>query len=135
MAFRWMKLAAPLVILMVGLTGCGEEEPAGGNGNGGGTTESVTVAAQDFAFDPDTLDLEAGTEVEAAGGESASGSFTVPDSTVDWFCKYHPDQMTGTINVGGAAGGGTTEDDSMDDDMTESDKEKDGGGGGGQYDY
>jgi plastocyanin len=127
-----VKHASALVVLSVGallLGACGEDD--GGGSASGETTELV---AQDFSFDPTTLDLAAGEEVtvtlmnegeaehsftveeldvetEAEGGESSEVSFTAPDEgTVEFFCKYHPDQMTGEISVdGGAAGGGNTD--------------------------
>ena len=43
---------------------------------------------------------KADAEVEAEGGESATTTFTAPESgTVEFICKYHPDQMTGEISV------------------------------------
>jgi plastocyanin len=59
--------------------------------NNGDTTHSFTV--------PD-LDLE--TEVESA--EATEINFQVPDEpgVLDFFCKFHPDDMKGTISIGGA---------------------------------
>jgi plastocyanin len=121
-----VKHASTLAVLIVGallLGACGEDD--GGSGSG----ESVELVAQDFSFEPTTLDLPAGEEVtvnlvnegeaehsftveeldvetEAEGGESSEVSLTAPDEgTVEFFCKYHPDQMTGEISVGGGAAG------------------------------
>ena len=151
---RSVKIFVPVAAVLMVLSACGEE---GGGSTGGGAGKSVTVTAEDFAFSPDSLDLDAGEEVEltfenrddvdhsftiedpsfeieAEGGASTTGTFTVPDSGVEWICKYHPDQMKGTIEVGGAAGGGGTEMETetspTDDDMTEGSNENDKG-----YDY
>jgi len=41
-------------------------------------------------------------EVEAQGAETASVTFVTPDTPgpYEFFCKYHPDEMRGTVNVG-----------------------------------
>jgi plastocyanin len=103
---------------------CGDDNGEGGGGSGNGSaTQSVDLTAQDFAFDPSTIEVDSGAEVEltfnneddvehsftaedldaeveAEGGESATTTFTAPESgTVEFFCKYHPDQMTGEISV------------------------------------
>jgi plastocyanin len=137
-----VKHASVLTALIVAalLVGaCGEDD---GGGSGSGSGDSVELVAQDFSFDPTTLDLPAGEEVtvtlmnegeaehsftvddldvetEAEGGESAEVSFTAPEEgAVEFHCKYHPDQMTGEISVDGSAAGGGG-----------SDKEDSGGGG------
>jgi plastocyanin len=153
-----MKLLVPAAAVILMVAGCGEEA-----GTDGGAGKSITVTAEGFAFSPTELDLDAGEsveltfenhddvdhsfsieepsfEVQAAGGDSTTASFTAPEESVNWFCKFHS-EMTGTINVGGDAGAGGTEtetetgtetDDSptKDDDMTEGSNENDNG-----YDY
>jgi plastocyanin len=141
-----VKHASVLTALIVAalLVGaCGEDDD-GGSGSG----DSVELVAQDFSFDPTTLDLPAGEEVtvtltnegeaehsftvedldvetEAEGGESAEVSFTAPEEgTVEFHCKYHPDQMTGEISVEGSAAGGSGSDD----------KEEESEGGGDSTD-
>ena len=59
--------------------------------NAGGTTHSFTV--------PD-LDLD----VQASSGDSTEVEFQAPDEagTVDFYCKFHPDDMKGTLSIGGA---------------------------------
>ncbi len=108
---------------VVALTSCGGDDEQGGGEGGGGGTESVELTAQDFSFDPTTIEVDPGAEVEvtltnedeaehsftveeldveveAHGGESATTTFTAPDSgSVEFICKYHPDQMTGEITV------------------------------------
>jgi plastocyanin len=135
-----VKHASVLTALIVAallIGACGEDD-----GGGSGSGDSVELVAQDFSFDPTTLDLPAGEEVtvtlmnegeaehsftvddldvetEAEGGESAEVSFTAPEEgAVEFHCKYHPDQMTGEISVDGSAAGGNG-----------GDKEDSGGGG------
>ncbi len=86
-----------------------------------------TVEAFDFYFEPTSLQLEPGAEatitlqngggvahsftvpdldleIEAQSGDSVDGTFGVPDEpgTLDFYCKFHPDEMVGTISIGGA---------------------------------
>ena len=86
-----------------------------------------TVEAFDNYFEPTSLQLEPGAEatitldnagsvahsftvpdldleIEAQSGDSADGTFAVPDEpgTLDFYCKFHPDEMKGTISIGGA---------------------------------
>ncbi len=100
-----------------------ENEPAGE----GVQTLEVSVDAFDFRFDPPTIAVELGqdidltftnngennhsfnapdldVEIEAGPGETVSGSFNVPSDpgSLEFFCKYHPDEMQGTITIGGA---------------------------------
>jgi plastocyanin len=128
--FRPQRIAVTLVLVaaLALLAACG-------NDDGGGGGESLEVTAADFSFDPTTLEVEPGAEVtvtlindgetehsfsiedpevevEAEAGEEAETTFTAPDEgTVEFFCKYHPTQMTGELVVGGggASGGGGNE--------------------------
>jgi cytochrome c oxidase subunit 2 len=128
------RFAAVAVVAGLFLLGaCGDDEGSSDGSSDGGSSDAQTieVTASDFAFDPDTFEVEGGGEVEvsltndgdvehsfsiedpefeieAEGGDSATGTFTAPDDgSVEFFCKYHPDQMTGEITVGGTAAGGS----------------------------
>ena len=59
--------------------------------NGGGVAHSITVPDLDF-------------ELDAQSGDTAESGFTAPDEpgSLDFYCKYHPDEMKGVISVGGA---------------------------------
>ena len=59
--------------------------------NGGGVVHSVTVPDLDF-------------ELEAQSGDTAESTFTAPDEpgSLDFYCKFHPDEMKGVISIGGA---------------------------------
>ncbi len=87
--------------------------------NGGG----VSVSANDFSFSPASVTVSVGDSVTwtLGGGAHTTTSGTVPDpdgiwnqaltadapftftfeepGTYDYFCRFHPDFMTGTITV------------------------------------
>ena len=113
------------------LVACGGEESSGGStGEAAGGGQETTVVAEDFQFQTTKLEFRAGEDVtvtldnqgeaehtfsieeleveaEAAGGETAETTFTMPDEgTFEFFCEYHPEDMTGTLSVIGATGGG-----------------------------
>jgi cytochrome c oxidase subunit II len=153
------RLAATLAIVALTAFACGSEETQNGSDSseaGGGSSEQIAIVASDFEFDTSKVEVEPGSttaidlqnegeaehsftveeldvEVEAEGGESATGNLEAPDEdvTYEFFCEYHPDQMRGTLVVGAGgeapAGGG-------DDTEKETEKEDDGGTRGG-YDY
>ena len=114
-------LVATLAIFLG--TSCGSEE----EGNEAGTSQTLTVEAFDYYFDPTALSVDTGAsvtieltnagsvqhswtstdldaEVDAASGESATLTFTAPaePGSYDFFCEYHPDDMQGTISIGGS---------------------------------
>jgi plastocyanin len=117
-------------LFLLGACGSDDEGASDDSGGGGSAAESVEITAADFSFDQDSIEVESGSEVEvtltnegnaehsfsiedpefeieAEGGESASGTFTAPDQSVEFFCMYHPDQMRGEITIGGSAAGNT----------------------------
>lgn len=137
---------------------CGQEqetEPA--------VSETLTVEAFDFYFEPTSLAVEPGAEVtielinsgsvshswtspdldaeiEVGGAESGELTFTAPaePGSYDFFCKFHPDEMAGTISIGGAEEPveERPEDEDDEDVDVDVDTEEDAGGdGGGMYDY
>lgn len=91
---------------------------AGGDGGGGG---SITLTAKDFAWDPGTLTAAAGSSIELVNDDDAEHNLTIEDAGVDedvdggasvtvdlgdveagsyeFVCEYHPDTMTGTLEV------------------------------------
>jgi plastocyanin len=109
-----------VVLALAPACGGGEEEP------GSSIEQSAELEAFDYYFEPTALMVELGAEVtieftnngsvshsfsapdldvevEAGNGEEATVTFTVPDQpgSFDFFCKYHADQMAGTISIGG----------------------------------
>jgi plastocyanin len=103
------------------LPACGEEEEPGSS-----VSQTAELEAFDYYFEPTSLQVELGSEVtieftnngsvlhsfsapdldvevEAGNGEEATVTFTAPDQpgSFDFFCKYHADDMNGTISIGG----------------------------------
>jgi len=91
-------------------------------GGGGGETE-IQLMASDFKFDKTSLDMQSGSQVkvelrnqgqaehnftfteaganqDVEAGEDATATFTAPAAgSYQFFCKYHPSQMKGTVTV------------------------------------
>lgn len=113
--------AVALGLALVGAS-CGNEDA-----DSAAQEQSFTVQAFDFYFEPTSLQFEPGAEVnltldngggvahsvtvpdldfevEAQSGDTISNSFVAPTTpgSFDFHCKFHPDEMTGTISIGGA---------------------------------
>jgi plastocyanin len=149
-----MSLPKRLLVMLCALAlvasacGGGDDETSddGGGDEGGGS--GTTVTAVDFGFNPDSVSVEAGAdveltlqndgeathsltiddagfEIEAEAGSSVSDTLTAPDedTSLEFHCKFHP-QMTGEIVVGA---GGTGAGGSGEDDTGEGDAENDDG--------
>ncbi|HET7481840.1 MAG TPA: cupredoxin domain-containing protein [Actinomycetota bacterium] len=135
-------LVAGVVLVALLLTGCGkaDDDPASGE------KQEVSMQAYDYYFEPTSITVNVGAEVTLSfkNNGAVTHSFTAPDldvetvadssnsSTVtftapaapgsfDFFCKYHPDQMKGTISVGGADQPVENQPDVTDDESTDSD--------------
>ena len=114
------------LVALFAFVACGDQSSDSGGG-GGGESQKLSLDAYDYYFEPTTLpvNLNAIVSVTFTNNGGVSHSFTAPDldveqvvdsgnsSTVtftapaepgsfDFFCKFHPDQMKGTITVGGA---------------------------------
>ena len=124
------RMLAIVGIVALLATACGGDDggsPAasgddGGGGAGGGGS-SVTVTAADFSFDPgsvtaaagDTIELsnegesphniqaeEAGLDEDVDPGKTVSIDLAdVDPGTYDFICKFHPDDMKGTLEITG----------------------------------
>jgi plastocyanin len=122
------RLLAATAIVALLAAACGGDDggeasaadDGGGNGGGGG---SVTLTAEDFSFDPgtvtaavgDTIELsnegeaphnlqaeDAGLDQDVDAGESVSIDLAdVEPGTYDFICKFHPDDMQGTLEISG----------------------------------
>lgn len=146
------------VALLALSAACGEPE----DNEPAGTTQSIELEAFDFYFDETQLLFDLGArvqidltnsgenthsftaddldiDVEVGSGESTEITFTAPEEpgVFEFYCKYHPDDMAGTVSVGGSdepldeEPEGDGEDDDAD---VEVDEDEDAGGGAG-YDY
>ena len=121
---RKPRLFAVVAAAFLVAAGCGSDE---GGDTGAAVENTVNVAAFDFYFDPTSLNVDVGAEVtidftnsgsvahswtstdldaevEAGAGEESSVTFVAPaePGSYDYFCEYHPDQMQGTISIGGS---------------------------------
>jgi plastocyanin len=113
-----------VTVAALGAAACGSEDESE---PGAATSQTVTVEAFDFYFEPTDLTVDTSTEVtieftnsgsvehswtstdldaevEASGGEQSTLTFTSPAEagSYDFFCEYHPDDMQGTISIGGS---------------------------------
>jgi plastocyanin len=123
MRLRRLTIALALVAL-VGVACGGDDTSAtgdAGTGDTGGGTATLTAA--NFAFDPSSLTAAAGDSIEFSNEDDTEHNFTVEDlgidedadpggsttidlssaepGTYDFFCEYHKDTMTGTLEVTG----------------------------------
>ena len=126
-----MRRTLVVVLAIVALLGVA----CGGSGDDGEDTSAPAPAeeeddggatiltAANFAFDPSSLTVAAGSTIEFTNEDDAEHSFTIDDSdvdedadggtsttvdlgsleagTYDFYCKYHKDSMTGTLEVTG----------------------------------
>lgn len=130
-----MTARSPLVVLLAlaavaavaggGAAGCGgdDDDPAtpaaamAQGGGGGASTDLVAIA--DFAFDPETVTVDAGTKLTWTNDDEAPHTATADDGSFDtgtlklddtgavaldqpgtytYYCRFHP-FMKGTVEV------------------------------------
>lgn len=115
---RAVMLVAVIALTLVSAA-CSSDD-GGSSGDGGGGAADMTVTVKDFEFDPSTIDVPSGeTTIEITNTGAVEHSFTLDDDSVSqdiepgesetvtidltattgFHCKYHPDQMTGTLQV------------------------------------
>jgi len=113
----YVMLAAVAALTLAGAA-CSSDD-GGGSSDAGGAAD-MTVTVKDFEFDPSTIDVSSGeTTIEITNTGAVEHSFTLDDDSVSqdiepgesqtvtvnltatagFHCKYHPDQMTGTLQV------------------------------------
>ena len=114
----YVMLAAATALTLAGAA-CSSDD-GGGSSDAGGGAADMTVTVKDFEFDPSTIDVSSGeTTIEITNTGAVEHSFTLDDDSVSqdiepgesqtvtvdltatagFHCKYHPDQMTGTLQV------------------------------------
>ncbi len=152
-----LRVAIAVACGVLVLGACGEEQD-----NEPAVSETLSVEAFDFYFEPTSLAVEIGAEVtiefanrgnvthswtatdldaevETGSGEDATLTFTAPSEpgSYDFFCKFHPDEMQGTISIGGADEPVEEQpEQDGDDEDVDVDVETEGDdAGGGTYDY
>ena len=110
-------IAAVVFVALLGAACGGDDGGAASDGGGG----SVTLTAKDFKWDTSSLTASAGDSIEVVNEDDAEHNLTIEDADVDedveagesvtvdlgdvepgsyeFFCEYHPDTMTGTLEV------------------------------------
>ena len=114
-----------MVLLTLSLSACSSDDgdPGGSTlqrSEPSGGAAGLTITAEDFSFSPDTLAVPSGeSTITVTNSGSVEHSFTLDDDSVSedvdpgesvtvtvdvsadapFHCKYHPDQMTGTLTV------------------------------------
>jgi plastocyanin len=136
-----MTTRRPRRLIAIAVTALALLGAACGDDDEGGASESFNIQAFDFRFDPTTLSVSPGAavqlnfsnagevahsvtipdldfEVVSESGEEASDTFTAPEEpgAIDFFCKFHPEEMNGTVSVAGGSEPIEEDVDSEDDD-------------------
>ena len=119
---KLLVVLAAFALALVGVACGGDdgEDPAAPAGDEGG---SVNLSAADFAFQPSSITASAEGTIAFTNEDETEHSFTIDDTdvdedaeagasvtvdlgsldagTYDFYCKYHKDSMTGTLEVTG----------------------------------
>jgi plastocyanin len=120
---RQLLIVTAIVLALLGSACTVDEE----DGDEDDLTQAIELEAYDFYFEETSLQFALGAdvtvdftnageathafvvpdldlEVEAESGESTEVNFQLPDEPglLDFYCKFHPDDMNGTISIGGA---------------------------------
>jgi len=124
-----LRTAGTFAALLLLLAACGgdagdtQDVGGGEEADGGGEAVTLQVSAVDNSFEPASLSAPAGTEVTVevtndgnnphtftiddpevdtstiAAGESADATFTMPDTSVTFYCAIHGENtMAGTLD-------------------------------------
>jgi plastocyanin len=113
-----------VLVLTLGAAACSSDDNGGSDASSSaaptGDSSAMTITAEDFAFSPTTLSLPSGeSTITVTNTGAVEHSFTLDDDSVSedvepgesitvtvdlsadapFHCKYHPDQMTGTLEV------------------------------------
>ena len=116
-----LVVALTAAAILIGACGDDDADPATDADADVGGSDSVTLTAAEFAFDPSELSVAAGGTIEFVNEDEAEHNITAEDAgidedvdaagtttvdlgdvapgTYDFICKYHPDTMTGTLEV------------------------------------
>ena len=127
MALRHRFGALLLVLMVIGVA-CGGDDASTESTDDSGDTEAAEDAggssglvAANFAFDPTSLTAASGDSIDFTNEDDAEHNFSAEDAgldvdvdaggsatidladvepgSYDFFCKYHKDSMTGTLEV------------------------------------
>ena len=118
MSKRRSLVGAVAFVALLGAA-CGGDD--GGDDGGAASGGDVTLTAAELAWDPSTLTASAGSSIELVNEDDAKHNLTIEEAGVDedvdggasitvdlgdveagsydFVCEYHPDTMTGTLEV------------------------------------
>lgn len=112
-----------VLVLVLGASACSSDDGGDSGGDTGtpaASTSDLAITAEDFQFSPSSLTVPSGeSSITVTNEGSVEHSFTLDDDSVSediepgdsvtvtvdisadagFHCKYHPDQMTGTLSV------------------------------------
>ena len=120
-----LLIVTAMVALLAAACGGDDGETSNGGGTGGGGDSggggSVTLTAANFAFQPESLTAAVGDSIEFTNEDDAKHNITAEDvgldedvdagssttidladvepGSYDFICEYHPDSMTGTLEI------------------------------------
>lgn len=116
------SIAALALVALMGVA-CGGDDAGDTPDPGGEANGAVTLTASNFAFQPTSLSAPAGGTIEFTNEDDAEHSFTADEAGMDvdvkggesvsvdvgdaepgsyeFYCKYHKDSMTGTLEITG----------------------------------
>jgi len=141
------------LLMTLFLSACGDDDEDVDQSADDAPSDTVQLVAADFEFAPTELSFTSGEETQItftntgqaqhsftideldvsqdvdANGE-VTFDFTAPDHNVEFYCRFHPDQMQGTITIGGSSApvSGSGSPGSTDDDGRDGDNSGPGGG-------
>ena len=128
MPVRRTLIALALAAVVGASCGGGDDDEGGSAGGGGGGAggaggETVALTAADFAFEPSELSAGVGDSIEFTNEDDTAHNFTAEEAgldedvdagatgtidlgqvepgTYDFVCSFHPDTMTGTLEITG----------------------------------
>jgi len=109
------------IVLVLGVAACGDDDDSKSRDTESAAAGTgVTITAANIAFDPTELSVAAGETITLRNDDDVEHSFTIDDPALDaeaeggeeatvkapdepgsydFHCRYHPDQMTGTLTV------------------------------------
>lgn len=122
MALKY-RMVALVAVLLIGVAcgGDGGSTTDAAADEGGGGSGGATLTTANFAFAPASLTAAAGDEIQFVNEDDAKHNITAKDADLDvdvdagasttidltgvepgsydFFCEYHKDSMTGTLEV------------------------------------
>ncbi|MGH2735325.1 MAG: cupredoxin domain-containing protein [Actinomycetota bacterium] len=116
------RMLVALALVALAAAGCGGDDEGGDEtGSEGSNGEAATLTASGLKFDTDSLTVASGGSIELVNEDDTEHNLTAEEAeldedvdpgdtatidlggvepgTYDFFCEYHPETMTGTLEV------------------------------------